>query len=83
MEPEENEQILLGLEVELVALRTLVVVLTHRLIAADPAFKSNLLGGFSGAAEVFLSDELLAEQGDRAVRLNVALDDLRDRISRL
>ena len=83
MEPEENKQILLGLEVELAALRTLVLVLAHRLIAADPAFKVDLVGGFSGAAEDVLSDEFLDEQGSRAVQLNIALDDLRDRISRL
>ena len=80
---EDNEELLAAVVADLAALRTLVLVLTDRLITVNPNFKSDMAGGFSAAAQDVLSDEFLAKQGSLALRLNSALEDLRDRIQQL
>ena len=78
-----EEDIFLKFEAELAVLRSLVILLVERLAMIDPSLKPELLDGLSKASNVFFRDELLDEQGSRAVMLSIAYEDLRDRIGRL
>ena len=79
----DYEQMIQALDVELTTLRSLVLVLVEQLITADTTLKRDLVEGFAGAAQTFLSDEQLARQGSRAVLMQLAFDKLSNSLGSL
>ena len=69
------------LEVELSALRSLVVALIVRLDTFTPGILDDIIGGLSGTSSAVLGDHFLVEQGSRAQMFSVAYDDLCNRLS--
>ena len=80
MTTDELEQYCNALEVELIGLRSLVVALIRLLDISIPGIGNDIIGGLSGASSAVLGDESLAEQGARAVEVQIVLDDLCNRI---
>lgn len=59
-----SEQELQRLKADFIALRTLSLVLAHRLGKIDPSLKKLLADGFSEASQFLLRDEFLEGQGN-------------------
>lgn len=81
MTVDELEQRCDSLEVELGVLRSLVVALVVLLDNVSPGIRDDIIGGLSGASSELLGDDFLARQGARAVSIQLAVDNLCNRLS--
>ena len=76
-----TEKELQRLRADFIALRALSLVLAHRLNKLDPSLKELIANGLTEASQFLLRDEILEGQGEWAVTLQIACDDLKNRLA--